>query len=216
MAYENLTRLPDPTTTPAGPGFMSVSLTDNSTGLLHALNTGGTVGVQYHGNFWTINISYQELTQSEGDPFLAVLSSLAGGFRNFYVQIPLYTNPKTGVWDTSTSAKIALGEISLGASDREVVISSWATRGGNLSAGDMLKFTNSNKIYRVVKTTLASGTMTLELHCPLLEKSKVATAGLEPNDIKFRVRMEQGNLANSFTNRGLYEGFSISLRENIR
>lgn len=216
MAYENLPRLPDPTTTPAGPGFIALSYTDNSAGLIHDLNTGGTVSVQYSGSYWTINIAYPELTSQEAEGFLAFLGTLGGGFRNFYVQLPLFINPATGVWDTSSSTKIAQGALNMGATDREIVIPDWSSRGGNLSRGDMLKLTNSNKIYKIAKTTLLSNTMTLELNCPLLEPTKLATAGLEPNDIKFRVRLVGSSPEAKFTSRGLYDSFSIQLKENIR
>lgn len=216
MAYENLPRLPDPTTTPVGPGFTALGYTDNSAGLMHVLNTGGSVGVQYSGSYWTINISYPELTLQEASSFLAFLGTLGGGFKNFYVQLPMFVNPATGAWDTSTATKIAQGELNMGASDREIVITNWSSRGGDISSGDMLKLTNSNKIYRVAKTSLLSNTMTLELNCPLLEPAKLATAGLEPNNIKFRVRLEGGFPEVKFTNRGLYDPFSIQLRENIR
>lgn len=216
MAYENLTRLPDPTTAPAGPGFLSVALTDNSTGLVHPLNTGGTVSVQYAGNYWSISISYPELTLEEAAPFIPVLDSLSGGFRNFYIQLPMHINPRTGVWDTSTAVKIAQGAITIGTTDREIVIPAWNLRGGNLSPGDMLKFTNSNKIYRISSASLVDNTMTLQLNCPILEPAKIPSAGLEPNNIMFRVRMLGDPINMEFTSRGLYNSFSISLRENIK
>lgn len=217
MAYENLPRLPDPTTVPAGPGFVSLNMTDNIPGLVHQLNNGGVVSVQFNGAFWSFQIGYHELTPQEGLLFFPFLNSVAGGFRDFYVQIPLYINPRTGVWDVSTATKIAQGAIEkVPGSDNKVSISNWATRGGDLSVGDMLKFTNSNKIYQIVDTSLVSGTKTLTLNCSIVEPSKIQTAGLEPNDIKFRVRTVEGStFTTQFTSRGLYEPFTLNVRENI-
>ena len=218
MAYDsNILRLPDPGTVPAGPGFTSISLSDNTPGLIHALNNGGVVSVRFSGSYWTMQVSYHELTLAEATPLLAMLSSVSGGFGKFYVQHPLYVKPKTGAWDESSSSKIALGSISMvsGSSNR-IQISNWSSRGGNFSVGDMLKFTNSHKIYQVVATSLVANTMMLTLHCDVIETSKIPTAGFEPNDIKFRVRLAEGtNLSMQFTSRGLYEGFNLSFREDI-
>lgn len=217
MAYENLPRLPDPTTVPAGPGFVSLNMTDNIPGLVHQLNNGGVVSVQFNGAFWSFQIGYHELTPQEGLLFFPFLNSVAGGFKDFYVQIPLYINPRTGVWDVSTATKIAQGAIQIvPGSDNKVSISNWATRGGDLSIGDMIKFTNSNKIYQIVDTSLVSGTKTLTLNCSVIEPAKIPTAGLEPNDIKFRVRTVEGStFTTQFTSRGLYEPFTLNVRENI-
>lgn len=215
MAYESLKRLPDPTTAPAGPGFSDVTLSDNSTGLTHQLNNGVTVAVQYAGNFWTINISYPQLTTSEASVIMPFLNSCIGGFQNFYVQLPMFVNPKTGAWDISTAAKRAEGAITLGSSDRQVVISNWSSRGGNLSAGDMIKFTNSNKIYMIETASLVSNVMTLTLHCPLLEPAKIPTAGLEPNGIMFKVRCTNTQMPFQWQNSGLLASFNIALVESI-
>lgn len=217
MAYENIPRLPDPTTVPAGPGFVSLNMTDNRPGLVHQLNNGGVVSVQFNGAYWTFQIGYHELTPQEGLLFFPFLNSVSGGFKDFYVQIPLYINPRTGVWDTSSATKIAEGGISMvTGADNKVSISNWPTRGGNLSVGDMIKFTNSNKIYQIHETSLVSNTMTLTLNCSVIEPSKISTAGLEPNDIKFRVRTLEGStFSTQFTSRGLYEPFTLNLRENI-
>lgn len=215
MAYENLPRLPDPTTVPAGPGFVSLNMTDNIPGLVHQLNNGGVVSVQFNGAYWSFQIGYHELTPQEGLLFFPFLNSVAGGFKDFYVQIPLYINPRTGVWDVSTGTKTATGAITLVA-DNKVSISNWSTRGGDLSIGDMIKFTNSNKIYQIHDTTLVANTKTLTLNCAVIEPSKIPTAGLEPNDIKFRVRTVEGStFTTQFTSRGLYEPFTLNIRENI-
>lgn len=215
MAYDTtLQRLPDPYTTPKGPGFISVSLTDNSPGTIHDLNTGGTIGVKFAGNYWTMSIGLPELFPEEADTIYPFLSAVSGGFENFYVQLPQYRNPKTGAWSVSNNTLIAKGSISIGPTADSIRIPSWSTRGGNYSVGDMLKFDNSNKIYQVRSTSLVSNTMTIRLNCPILQPTLIAGAGFEPNDIKFRVRM-LGSVSPQLTARGLYEAVTINLRENI-
>jgi hypothetical protein len=215
MAYDNLPRLPDPNTVPAGPGFVTQTLIDNTPGMLHDLNNGGTVSVKFAGSYWTINIAYPQLTVAEANTLIPFLYSLNGMFQTFYVQLPTYINPSSGVWDTGTSVKVADGEIAIGPTSNSIVVNSWSTRGGDYVAGDILKFNNSNKLYMVTSETLVTDTKTIYLNSDILEPVKVATAAFEPNDLRFRVRQSGKNPNLVLNADGLYEGFSLSLRENI-
>jgi hypothetical protein len=216
MSYDsNLLRLPDPTTNPAGPGFVAVSLQDNKPGLLHELNDGTTVSVSYAGSYFTINISYPELTVAQASSFFPTIAYLTGGFSNFYVQLPQYVNPSTGAWATGNNTLIAKGNISIGSRPNEIVIPNWSTRGGDYTAGSMLKFDNSKKLYLVAYTSMVGDTKTIGLHCDILQPGLIPTAGFEPNNLRFRVRMVQAALP-QLTAKGVYDAFNISVRENIR
>lgn len=215
MAYDtNLLRMPDPYTIPAGPGFISVSLTDNNPGTIHELNTGGSIAVKALGSYWTMSISLPELFPDEARHILPFLSYVSSGFENFYVQLPQFKNPISGLWTTSNNTLIAKGAISIGSRADTIVIPNWSTRGGNYVAGDMLKFDNSHKIYQVVTESLVSDTKTIRLNCDILQPALVSTAGFEPNDLKFRVRCVS-SITPQLTSRGLYETVSVNLRENI-
>lgn len=215
MAYDtNLFRLPDPTTSPAGPGFVAVGLTNNVQGTISNLNTGGSISVESGGSFWTFSINYPELTIEEGDTIFPILTYLANGFKTIYVQLPQYINPKTGAWSTSTSALIAEGEINV-IDSNTIEIPLWSTRGGDLSAGDMLKFTNSNKIYKIAFTSLNADTKRIVLSSSIIDTNLMPTAGLEPNNIKFRVRIQQEAIQEQLTSRGVYEAFTVNFKENI-
>jgi hypothetical protein len=215
MAYDqNIRRLPDPYYQ-NGIGFASASIKPVPTGTSHPLNGGGTVSVAFAGGYWEIDISYPDTLQHELDTVLPFLDSLEGSFNPFYILLPQYRYPKTGPWDTSTSAKIAEGDIEL-VSAKSIRITSWSTRGGDLSPGDMFKFTNSGKVYRITSKDYNSSndTVTFELNTLIKYPSLVATAGFEVNDLLFRVELK-GNTTPSprLQANGIYSGFSLSMRE---
>lgn len=214
MSYENLTRLPDPTTNPSGPGFISQQLLDNTPGMMHNLNHGGSVSVKFSGSYWTINIGYPQLTITEASTIMPFIYSLQGGFTNFYIQLPTMANPKTGAWGATG---IVAGDVYPGSVSNEIDISNWSLRGsGNeLSVGDMLKLSNHNKIYMIVGLELNGDVMTVSFNCDILDITQVAVATIEPNDIKFRVRQKGAAPAFALTPEGLYSPVSLSLRENI-
>lgn len=212
MSYDNLQRLPDPTTVPSGPGFLAQTLLNNSPGMQHPLNNGGTISVKFSGDYWTITLGYPQLNISEGSTIFPFLYSLQGGFVNFYVQLPTMKQPATGVWDTTTNAKIALGEITKTTST-SISIPLWSTRGGDYSVGDLLKLTTGSKIYMVTGRSIVSDTVTLTVNSEII--SDIATAGFEPNDIKIKVKLQGKSPAATLTPDGLYAGFTLTLRENI-
>lgn len=215
MAYDILPELPTPNTIPAGPGFVSMTLTDNAPGMIHPLNSGGTIAVKISGNYWTVVIAYPQLTIAEGNTIIPFLYSLQGPFTNFYAQLPIYINPTAGAW----AAVPAAAEVSMGAAANQVVITNWAANilasGSTLGAGDMLKFTNTNKIYMVVATSLVGDSMTITLNTEVSDTAAMAAATIEPNDIKFRVRLNGEGPAFALTADGLYAPFSLTLRENV-
>jgi hypothetical protein len=216
MAYDsNLGRLPDPTTIPAGPGFVSQQILDNTPGMIHNLNTGGSVSVKFSGSYWTINIGYPQLTIAQSNEIISFIYGLQGGFTNFYVQLPNKANPASGAWGATG---ITVGNLTNGTNTNQVDVQNWDNRGaGNeLEVGDMIKFTVSNKIYLIVATDYVSaavGTQTLTLNSD--RPSNMAASDLEPNGIQFRVRIRGNPPAFNLNPDGLYEGFSLSLRENI-
>ena len=214
MSYESLGRLPDPTTNPAGPGFVSQQILDNTPGMIHNLNHGGSVSVKFSGSYWTIDIGYPQLTIAEASTIMPFIYSLQGAFTNFYVQLPTMANPQTGAWSTTG---ISAGDVALGATSNKIDISNWALRGsGNdLSIGDMLKLSNHNKIYMITNLELLADVMTVTFNCDILDTTQVSSATIEPNDIKFRVRQKSNAPAFALTPEGLYNSISLSLRENV-
>lgn len=211
MAYDTLGRLPDPSFG-GGPGWVSQQIIDNTPGMIHNLNSGASVSVKFSGNYWTISLSYPQLTIAEMNTILPFLYSLQGAFTNFYVQSPLYVNPAAGAW----AAVPLANTVGQGTTSNEVDITGWAAAisaaGSTLVVGDMIKFTDIKKIYLITGTSLNTDVMTLTLNADLT--TAISTSTLEPNDIKFRVRIDGATPAFSINADGLYEGFTLKLREN--
>jgi hypothetical protein len=129
--------------------------------------------------------------------------------------LPQHRYPFTGPWDESTAIKRAQGSIEL-VSPKKIRISAWATRGGDLVVGDMVKFTNSSKVYRVTfRDDNPDGSITLELNTPIKYPSLLAVAGFEVNELMFKVIIKGNSTPKPrLQPNGIYSGFSLSLREN--
>ena len=225
MAYDStLERLPDPYT--GGPGFVSQSIIDNSPGMVHNLNNDGSIAVRFSGSYWTINIGYPQLTIAESNTIIPFLYSLQGAFTNFYVQLPTYKQPATGAWqnqDVDGNWSGATHTLALGDKSNKVVVTGWdnitsANANNDLSVNDAVKFSGSNKIFLITNVSAYSaanvGTKTITLNTDA--PTNIVAMALEPNEIKFRVRMQGAAPQLTITPDGLYEAFSLQLRENIQ
>ena len=217
MAYDTtLPVLPTPNTTPVGPGFVSQALIQNTTGMIHELNDGSSIGVEFNGSFWTINIAYPELTIAEAAPLIAFFNRIRGPFKSFYVSLPLHSIPQTGAWGSNING------LSVDILDDSLLrIDTWAGESGDadISINDSLKIGNSNKIYSVASRRVHNGHLELGLSSPIVNKDTVSGAVLdmaENNNIQYKVRLTSGMPQFELTPEGIYSGFTISMKENIR
>lgn len=213
MAYENIARLPDPNTVPVGPGWNKQSLTDEIPGMVHPLNGPKIITVQNGGQYWKINISYPDMTEAEFQPLQSFLYNIQGPFVPFYIQLPNLINPATGAWSLSTDPEKGKGNITLG-SAKKLVIADAASLGGTFTPGDALKLSNSNKIYRIVDASAVSTNLEVTLNCDVQSVVDILTE-LEPNDIRFRVKLAGSPPASNLNTDSLITGISLNMRESI-
>jgi len=215
MAYDStLGRLPDPTTTPAGPGFISVDLAPVDPGMVHSLNSGATVSVRYPGgSYWNISITYPDLDIEQARSLQPFLYSLQGVYSDFYVSIPQHTQPQTGAWVGYN----AQGKIDMGNASNIIEITDWSSMSGtnDITAGDMLKLSISKKIYFVTKVQQVGTKLIVSLNCDVINPELIGLSFLQMNDILFKVRSTAAIPALKLNSSGLYSSFSLSLRENI-
>lgn len=221
MSYDlaQWARMPDPNTTPEGPGFTSMGLVPVDPGMIHPLNSGATVSIRYPGgSYWSIEISFPELDIAEARSIQPFLYSLQGAFTDFYIALPTYTEPVTGAWDVGSETKQASGLLRTNLLSNSFDILSWASvsaTGNAITAGDVLKIDNSRKIYYVISVSLVSDVLTVVLNCDLINPETLSISKLQMNDILFKVRSTGAIPPLKLGNNGLYAPFSLSLRENI-
>ena len=215
MSYNtNTYRLPDPSINPQAPGFSVVGLKDESPGVRSRLNNGGAISIDFAGNYWIFELGYTEMLPEKFNMIYPFISYAHSKKDPIYIQLPQYVHPKSGEWSVSSSIMRAEGDISIGDTANEIIVTDWDSRGGDLDTGDMLRFTNSEKVYQVVMKDVSEGDAKILLHCPVIEKDKIETAGLYPNDIKFRVDVTEVS-DSELSSRGVYEPFSLTCEENI-
>ena len=207
-------RLPDPYYG-GGVGFSSASLRSAYKGTQQPLQGGGTIATIYPGSYWEIDISYPDTLQHELNSVLPFLVGLQGPHTVFQVLLPQYRFPKTGPWDLNSPTKRCEGAIQV-VGENKIRVNNWSSRGGDLSIGDMLKFSSLSTVYAVVGREEQSNSVTITLHTNIKYPDKLLGSGLEPNEPLFQVCLKEGsNIQPRLQPSGIYSGFSISLREVV-
>lgn len=210
---KEMARLPDPTTNPKGPGFTQASLTPNYPGMHQTLNSASVVSVQVGGTYWEISVTYPDMTPEEIKPLHLFLLGLQGAFTPFEIQLPQHANPASGALTAPQQGVVQA------ASGDTLVIHNWDNVGGNVTAGDMIKLSNGNKIYTVISDSytaggVKSGIKTLKLNFPLAQ-AVTSVDKIEPNNILFRVKIKGESPTITLGTNGLYRGFSLAVRESL-
>lgn len=213
MAYNaTIPQLPDPTTTPVGPGWASQRIYDTAPVQSTALNGGSTIAVYQGGNYWNISLTYNSMLPSTYEQLGAFFSSLQGAASRFYVRLPDKANPKTGPW-VGTGTQLGLGRISK-INDTTIEVADKATLGGTLSVGDYLKLSGNDRIYRVVKVEDNGSAVRYTFHC-VIDSPIDNSTELEPNDIKFKCVLTSDKPAEEVNASGLVQGFTLTLRGTV-
>ncbi len=206
--------LPDPFTAPAGPGFSSVSLVSVNRTMSHELNGYRIVTQQTAGQFWQIDIAYPDLTQEEFLPLQSFLYSVKGMHKPFYVRLPHKMRPRLG-----SMGNVSLATCQTGLYGNKIILTNWNAvalqTSSSLSAGDMIKTTDSEKVYMITNTSYVStgsGTMEISIEPDLVAKTTSGTK-IITDDIKFLVKSTE-DLYGYTLNSDLYiQGFGLKLRE---
>ena len=213
MAYNtSIPQLPDPTTTPVGPGWASQTIYDTAPVQSTALNGGSTIAVYQGGNYWNISLSYNSMLPETYNDLGVFINSLQGSASRFYVRLPDRANPKSGAW-VGSGPQLGEGLITQ-FNATTIQVSNRDSLGGTLVPGDYLKLSGNDRIYRVQEVTNVATSLRIKLHC-VIDSQIDETTYLEPNEIKFKCTLAGDKPQEEVTNSGLVQGFTLALRGTI-
>lgn len=191
--------------------FSNVSLRSvNPTRVTQSIN--GVIQRQAIGaQYYSITASFQNLTQAQQRQLFGFMEEMRGPLTTFDLQLPDYLADSTGAFTgtitvaTNTAAGSTTVPITSAASNGVVV----------LKAGDLIRFSNHNKIYAVAAdVTAVAGNETLTLTQPL--RSAVTTSHtITHKDVSVSVRFASDN-AEFFTDVSLYPSFVIEFVEVLQ
>jgi hypothetical protein len=163
-------------TYPTTPKFSSMRVRSNDPTYFSQSLNGRTQSRKIAAQVWEFSASYPPLTRAEFQPVSAYIDSLRGRHTVFTVTpTEISSTTGTATVSTVTCTAAAIGD------------STVATTGlsGTLKAGDFIKFSGHDKVYRL--TADLSGNGNLSIVPPLI--AAVTTDTVTYNDVPFTVRL---------------------------
>lgn len=153
-------------TLPLTPKFNNVILTSVFPGIKQELDTGSVQRTNFPGHYFTAQCTYPALKKTTLKPIIAFLNAMQGGLTSFLVSLPGYENVEGAVYklsqDNPSIDKTLSVSTSYATTTTTVVFTSTignstyynsSTEGDFFKVGDMIQFSNHDKLYTIVEQT---------------------------------------------------------------
>ena len=157
-------------TLPTTPGMQSAVWRSQWPGLMTQTDIGATQRVNYLGHYFEVDVTYPLLKRKTAKPLLGFLQGQQGSYDNFAAGVTGYTNVDGAVYDRH----LAVGPSGTNAISTEINVTNTgtvgtsaitynsnftsshynnSTHGDFFIVGDIIKFSNHNKLYMISEQT---------------------------------------------------------------
>lgn len=202
-------RLPDPFTDSNAPGFLSVSISDNSSIIQDELPNNDVIQVDTGNQYWGINITYDSLLPEEYDIIRKFCFKAKATNSVIEVLLPQFENYKF-VLDSYT--------VKAGSSGNTIVITNVNSIKEQPIIGSVIKLSSHPKVYHI--TDYSYNSVNKEYTIGIYPNLAITTLGSETAQLSavlFTTRFKDVNQVTATLNSdNTYEGFTLQLREAIR
>lgn len=196
-------------TYPTSPPFKGINLRMNDPTTFFRAQNARRIVRKAGGQYWMLTLSYPPLKRDEFSPVLAAVVKAQGRYQTFTVIPPNLATPQgTQTSDTTVSATTAVGNT--------FIPISGAGASATFKAGDVLKFSNHNKVYMITDDVIAdgSGNATLEIIPPLIEEVVITTTTVKHSDVPFTVSLSN-DVQEIQTNVSGFYSYELDVEEAI-
>lgn len=202
-------RLPDPFTDSNAPGFLSVSISDNSTIIQDELPNNEVIQVDTGAQFWGIDIAYDRLLPEEYEIIRSFCFKAKATNSTIEVILPQYENY---LFTLNTYT------VKSGLSGSSIIIPNVTSISNQPIVGSVVKLSSHPKVYHI--TGYSYNSVTHDYTLDIYPKLAITTVGTETailSAVQFTTRFKDVNaLTAVLTSDNIYEGFTLQLREAIR
>ena len=201
-------RLPDPFTDSNAPGFLSVSITDNSSIIQDELANNSVLQVDTGSHYWGIEITYDKLLPEEFEIIRSALYKAKSTNSVIEILLPQFENYLFTL-DSYT--------VKPGLSGSKIIITNVNSINNQPYVGSVVQLSNHPKVYHITGYSYNSTTKeyTLDIY-PKLAITTTSGVTAKLSAILYRTRLADVNqLTAVLTSDNVYDGFTLKFREAI-
>lgn len=194
-------------TYPTSPKFNSITLRMNDPAVVFRAQSGKRIARKVNGHYWMFTLTYPPKKRSDFSPVMAAVAKAQGQYQTFTIIPPNLATPQgTQLSDTTVSTNTSAGATSIPIQG--------AGAGATFKAGDILKFSNHNKVYMITDDSTAdgSGLATLIINPPLVSAIVATTTTVKHTNVPFNVALS-GGIQEIKTNVAGFYSYELDLEE---
>jgi hypothetical protein len=164
--------------------FSTIELTSNTPTLISKSLSGLEQRAQVAGQFFSFVANFQSITEDERRQIMGFLMSKQGPYNSFTIALPEPIKDSTGVYSgTITATSGTAGSASFTASV------SGANNSLILKSGDLIKFSNHNKVYMCTSNAISNGSGVLTINLFPSLRSNVSGLVVTHKNLEISVRL---------------------------
>lgn len=157
-------------TLPSTPKFSSVNLTSVFPGIRQEMDTGSVQRTNFPGHYFRAQCDYPTMKRTTAKPIIGFLNGQQGGLTSFLAALPGYENVDGAVYtlrvanpsinkelDVASNYATTTTTINYTSTIGNSTYYSSSSNGDFFIVGDMIQFSNHNKLYTIVEQTNPDG-----------------------------------------------------------
>lgn len=200
-------------------GFTTIDLQSKTRSRFTESISGQTQRIKIGAQYWTFKLKSPPLSRADFNSIFSFVVQQDGKVESFTVVPPVISNTTGTMTGTMTVSSVSSADplMSTSAGSSAVGVVEDSTANGTLKKGDLIKFSNHNKVYMITEDfTLSndSSVQPLNFYPPLVESVVGGTTTITYNSVPFRVFFETDDVGYTLQTDGLYR-YDINVREEI-
>ena len=195
-------------------GFTTMEFKSNTQTRTSQTLSGRVQRAQINSQFFSFKLVSPPLTRAEYMPIMAFIMKQGGKFDSFTVVPPSISSTRGTASGTTTVADIISSDFSTAATSSTVPITNDGTSSGTLKTGDLIKFSNHDKVYMLTDDVNLDGSTIVGLPIfPTLRTAVSSSTTVQYNNVPFKVFLTSDVQQFSVGNQNLFT-YEINVRED--
>jgi len=196
-------------------GFTALDLQSNTKSRLTESVSGRTQRIKSGAQYWSFKLKSPPLSRSDFNAIFSFIIQQDGQVEAFSVTPPVISSTTGTASGTVTVADVNTADPLMSTSAGSVSVGvSGGT--GTLKKGDMIKFSNHDKVYMLTADVDLDGSTVdqVSFYPPLVESVVGGTTTITYNSVPFKVFLEKDEVGYTLQTDGLYR-YEIRVREEL-
>ena len=195
-------------------GFTTMEFKSNTQTRTSQTLSGRVQRAQINSQYFSFKLVSPPLTRAEYMPIMAFIMKQGGKFDSFTVVPPSISSTRGTASGTTTVADIISSDFSTAATSSTVPITNDGTSSGTLKTGDLIKFSNHDKVYMLTDDVNLDGSTIVGLPIfPTLRTAVSSSTTVQYNNVPFKVFLTSDVQQFSVGNQNLFT-YEINVRED--